>query len=160
MPLAELNEKCHSEESTIKHVTRSPMFACTFLASFAAIIYVLLGTGILSIPKIGTSQAPRAIFYIAAACYLGGGLLVLKGTRWLWIVGLVANAWVIAIFFVAYRHEPTMMLSSAGVATKTAQVLLEAGLIYLVASRRPKTPPVHQIRPDQASRVPAGVGPV
>ena len=144
----------------MKNMTKSTMIACTFLASFAALIYVLLGTNTLSIPKIGTSEAPTAIFYIAAACYLGGGLLVLKGTRWLWIVGLVANAWVIAIFFVAYRHESTMMLSAAGLATKTAQVLLEAGLIYLVASWRPQTRPVHQIRPSQAGKVRAGVGPI
>jgi hypothetical protein len=110
----------------------------------AALVYVLVGTDVVSIPKLGSEQAPIAIFFIAAGCYSAGGLLILWRRRWLWMVGLAANTFVISIFFLAYRREPVMMLSTAGLATKIAQVLLEAGLIYLVAAGRRRTLPAHQ----------------
>lgn len=117
------------------------MIACTVLAFIAAVVYALVGTNVVSIPRLGAEQAPIAIFYVAAGCYAVGGLLILWRRRWLWMVGLAANTFVIAIFFLAYRQEPRMMLSTAGLATKMAQVLLEAGLIYLVAAGRSRTRP-------------------
>ena len=116
------------------------MIACTVLACAAAVVYALVATNLVSVPKIGAEQAPVAIWYIAAAAYLSGGLLVLRRRRWLWIVGLAANTWVISIFFLAYRQEPEMMLSTAGLATKMAEVFLEAGLIYLLAAGRNQHP--------------------
>ena len=127
--------------------TKPTMIACTALACIAAVVYVLAGTNLVSIPRLGTQQAPAAIWYIAAAGYLSGGLLVLRRRRWLWIVGLAANTWVISIFFLAYRQEPEMMLSTAGLATKIAEVFLEAGLIYLITAGRKQDPRVHEIQP-------------
>ena len=124
----------------MKTTIKTTMIACTVLAFIAAVVYVLVGTNVVSIPKLGGEEAPVAIWYIAAGGYLGGGLLVLWGRRWLWTVGLAANTLVISIFFLAYHRQPEMMLSSAGLATKVAQVLLEAGLIYLVAAGRGRTP--------------------
>jgi hypothetical protein len=118
----------------MKATMKTTMIACTVLALIAAVVYVLVGTDVVSIPALGAEQAPVAIFYIAAGCYLVGGLLVLWRKRWLWAVGLAANTFVIAIFFLAYHQEPEMMLSTAGLATKMAQVLLEVGLIYLVVA--------------------------
>jgi hypothetical protein len=123
------------------------MIACTVLAFTAALVYVLVGTKVVSIPRLGAEQAPAAIFFIAAGCYLVGGLLVLWRRRWLWTVGLAANTWVIAIFFLAYHQKPEMMVSAAGLATKIAQALLEAGLIYLVATGHSRPQPAHQIQP-------------
>jgi len=56
-------------------------------------------------------------------------------------VGLAANAWVICVFFLAYHRKPEMMVSAPGLATKITQVLLEAGLIYLVVAGRRGTQP-------------------
>ena len=118
---------------------KTTTIACAVLAFIAAAVYALVGTNVISIPRLGASEAPVAIFYIAAGCYLVGGLLVLWRRRWLWTVGLAANTWVISIFFLAYHHKPEMMVSAAGLATKIAQVLLEVGLIYLVAAGRSRT---------------------
>ena len=118
---------------------KTTTIACAALAFIAAVVYALVGTNVISIPSLGAAEAPLAIFYIAAGCYLVGGLLVLWKIRWLWALGLAANTWVIAIFFLAYHHKPEMMVSTAGLATKAAQVLLEFGLIYLVVARRSTT---------------------
>jgi hypothetical protein len=120
----------------MKTTIKTTMIACSLLSFIAAAVYVLIGTTVVSIPKFGTEEAPGAVFYLAAACYLVGGLLVQRGRRWLWTVGLAANSYVICIFFLAYHREPEMMLSTAGLASKISQVLLEAGLIYLVAAGR------------------------
>ena len=55
------------------------------------------------------------------------------------MIGLAANTWVIAIFFLAYRRSPEMMLSVAGLATKISQVLLEVGLASLVVAGRTRS---------------------
>jgi hypothetical protein len=70
---------------------------------------------------------------VAAGCYLLGGLLVLARRRWLWITGAIINALVIVFFVLAYLHRPAVMFSPGGVATKAAQLLLEVGLIALIA---------------------------
>ena len=132
--------------TTIKTTT----IACTALAFVAAAVYVLVGTDVVSIPRLGTEEAPVAIWFVAAGCYLVGGLLVLWRRRWLWMVGLVANTLVISIFFLAYHQKPEMMLSTAGLATKISQVLLEVGLIYLVAAGRSRTQAARQIQPSAA----------
>ncbi len=139
----------------MKTTTKSTIIACTVLSCIAAVVYLLVGTNVVSIPRLGAEEAPAAIWYMAAAGYLVGGLLVLWGRRWLWTVGLAANTLVISIFFLAYHQNPEMMLSTAGLATKVAQVLLETGLIYLVAAGRHRTQPAHQIQPR-----PYGVDPV
>jgi hypothetical protein len=115
---------------------KTTTIACAAFAFIAAAVYALVGTNVIPLPRLGAEEAPVAIFYMAAGCYLVGGLLVLWRRRWLWAVGLAANTWVIFIFFLAYHHEPHMMVSAAGLATKIAQVLLEFGLIYLVVPRR------------------------
>jgi len=128
----------------MKTTIKTTMIACTVLAFIAAVVYALVGTDVIAIPRLGAEEAPVAVFYIAAGCYLVGGLLVLWRRRWLWTVGLAANAWVICVFFLAYHRKPEMMVSAPGLATKIAQVLLEAGLIYLVVAGRSRTQTAHQ----------------
>jgi len=131
----------------MRTTTNTTMIACTILALIAALVYLLIGTNIASIPTLGVEQAPVAIWHFAAGGYLAGGLLVLWRRRWLWMVGLGANTFVISIFFLAYHQEPEMMLSAAGLTTKTAQVLLEVGLIYLIVAGRRGAQPTRQIQP-------------
>lgn len=42
------------------------------------------------------------------------------------------NAFVITIFLMAYLNRPLVLFSAGGLATKIAQVLLEACLLYLI----------------------------
>ena len=70
---------------------------------------------------------------VAAGCYLLGALLILARRRWLWIVGAIINALVIVFFILAYLHRPAVIFSAGGMATKAAQLLLEVGLLALIA---------------------------
>ena len=72
--------------------------------------------------------------YVAAGCYLLGGLLILLRWLWLWITGAVINALVILFFLMAYQARPAVLFSPGGLVTKLAQLLLEASLLYLIWS--------------------------
>jgi hypothetical protein len=79
-----------------------------------------------------TEEQPATIIYVAAGSYLLGGLLILFQRRWLWITGAVINAMVMLVFFNAYLQRPAVLLSPGGLLSKTAQLLLELVLIYLI----------------------------
>ena len=102
------------------------------LAVLAAISYVLIGLHLLGVGDLQTAEAPATIIYVAAGSYLLGGLLILLRRRWLWIVGAVINALVILFFVMAYQDRPAVLLSPGGLASKAAQLLLEASLVYLI----------------------------
>jgi hypothetical protein len=108
------------------------MIICLVLALFTAVVYFLLAAGIISVPTLNSSDAPRVIVYFAGGCYALGGLLILAKKRGLLIFGLVMNTIVIAIFFTMYRHKSEVIFSFPGLATKIPQILLETGLIYLI----------------------------
>ena len=78
------------------------------------------------------SEQPSAIVFMAAGCYVLGGLLILLRRRWLWIVGAVINALVILFFAMAYIHRPSVMFSAGGLVTKITQLLLEVCLLVLI----------------------------
>jgi hypothetical protein len=109
------------------------MWLATALALFAALSYLLIQLNLFGVGDVQTAGAP-AIPLVAAACYLIGGLLILVRRRWLWIVGVVINAFVILIFMMAYLNRPLVMFSVGGLATKIAQVLLEGCLLYLIVT--------------------------
>ena len=111
---------------------KSVMIGCMVLAFIAAVFYILLAAGILTV-SLESRDWQRALVYVAAGCYILGGLLIMAGKRWLWIIGLVMNTLVIAFFFMMYRNNPAVMLSLPGLGTKIPQIILEAGLIYLIA---------------------------
>ncbi len=106
------------------------------LAAIAAVAYMLIGLRVLAVGDLATAEAPAAITYVAAGGYLLGGALILARRRWLWIVGAAINALVILFFAMAYQDRPAVMFSPGGVVTKAAQLLLEAGLIYLIVTDR------------------------
>ena len=106
------------------------------LALLAALVYFLMGAGVLQPGDLQADDAPAGIAYFASACYVVGGLLILARKRWLWVVGAVINALVIVGFFAAYAARPGVLFSVPGLATKTAQILLEIGLIYLIVTHK------------------------
>jgi len=109
------------------------MIGCMVLAFITAVFYILLGAGIITVSSLESKEWQRTLIYVAAGCYILGGLLILARKRWLWIIGLVMNTLVVAFFFIMYRNNPAVMLSLPGLATKIPQILLEVGLIYLIA---------------------------
>jgi hypothetical protein len=86
------------------------------------------------------AQDGGAIIYVAAGCYLLGGLLILTRRKWLWVIGILINALVILFFFRMYQSRPEVIFSAGGLATKAAQLLLEVTLIYLLISSWVKKP--------------------
>jgi hypothetical protein len=119
-----------------KGQTNRVVWLCVALAVIAAIAYVMMALDILAVGDLQLQEAPPSVAYVAAGGYLLGGLLILLRRRWLWIVGAVINALVILFFFLGYQDRPAVIFSSGGLASKTAEVLLEVGLIYLIVTDR------------------------
>jgi hypothetical protein len=108
------------------------MFVSLGLALVAALVYILMGAGVLKPGDLTTDEAPPGIAYIAAAGYIMGGFLILLKKRGLWITGAVINALVIIMFYAMHSDRPAVLSSAAGIITKVAQIPLEAGLIFLI----------------------------
>ncbi len=104
------------------------------LALLAALVYFLMGAGVLQPGDLQADDAPAGIAYFAGACYVIGGLLILARKRWLWVIGAVINGLVIVMFISAYAARPSVLFCVPGLATKSAQILLEIGLIYLIVT--------------------------
>ena len=119
------------------------MIVCLVLALFAAAVYFLMGAGVITVPTLSSEDAPAGIIYFAGGCYALGGLLILARKRRLWIFGLVMNATVIAFFFIMYNQKSDVIFSLAGLATKIPQILLEIGLVYLIANYNKKAKAVN-----------------
>jgi hypothetical protein len=109
------------------------MIICLVLALVAATVYFLMAAGVISVPTLNSTDKPAAIVYTAAGCYALGGLLILTKKRWLWIFGLAMNTLVIGVFIMMYSQKSEVMFSVPGLATKISQILLEIGLVYLIA---------------------------
>lgn len=102
------------------------------LAVIVAIGYVLIALGALSVGDLSSSEDGGNIVYVAAACYLVGGLLILTRKNWLLIIGVIINTMVMVMFFSMYSARPAVMFSPGGLTTKIAQLLLEAALLVLI----------------------------
>lgn len=103
-------------------------------ALIAALAYVLIQLHVLAVGDLAPTEMPAGIVYAAAGSYFLGGLLILLRRRWLWIIGAIINAVVMLIFVTSYLQRPAVMFSPGGMVSKAAQLLLEAGLIYLIVS--------------------------
>ncbi len=108
------------------------MWLAVGLALLAAVAYLLIGYHILGVGDLATSEGPAGIIYVAAGCYLLGGLLILLRWRWLWIFGVVMNTLVILFFVRLYLGRPAVMFSPGGLVSKAAQILLELALLGLI----------------------------
>ena len=128
--------------TTIKSTTNSSriLWLGMGLALLAALAYVLIDLGVLTVGDIKPEQGSGNITYIAAGCYFLGGLLMLLRRRGLWIFGLVMNTLVMLFFFQMYQARPVVVFSPGGLMTKVAQLLLEVSLIYLIITdwRKPR----------------------
>ena len=103
------------------------------LAIFTALTYVLIALNALNVGDPQVARDGGAIIYVAASCYLLGGLLILLRNRWLLLFGAFINALVIFFFFSMYQSRSEVMLSPGGLVSKIAQILLEVALVYVLA---------------------------
>lgn len=117
------------------------MWAAVALALIAALSYVLMAFNVLRVGDLKMDEKPAVIIYVAAGCYLLGGLLILLRNRPLLLFGAFINAMVVLFFFNLYKNRPTVMFSPGGLISKIAQILLEVALIYVIIAiwRRPKS---------------------
>lgn len=109
------------------------MWAAVALALVTALSYILMQFNALGVGDLQIGEKPAGIIYVAAGCYLLGGLLILLRNRWLLLFGAFMNAMVILFFFNMYQDRPAVMFSAGGLVSKIAQILLEAALIYTLA---------------------------
>jgi hypothetical protein len=109
------------------------LWVAVALAFLAALSYLLMQFKILGVGDLQVSEKPAGIIYVAAGCYVLGGLLILLRNRWLLLFGAFVNAMVILFFFSMYQNRPAVMFSPGGLVSKIAQILLEVALIYVIA---------------------------
>ena len=103
------------------------------LALVTALSYIFMAFNLLGVGDLQVSEKPINIIFVAAGCYLLGGLLILLRNRWLLLFGAFINAMVILFFFNLYQDRPTVILSPGGLVSKIAQILLEIALLYILA---------------------------
>ena len=104
------------------------------LALFTALTYVLIALNILGVGNPQVAGDGGAIIYVAAGCYLFGGLLILLRNRWLLLFGAFINFMVILFFFSMYQTRPEVMFSPGGLISKFAQILLEIVLLLVLVT--------------------------
>ena len=110
------------------------MWLAVVLALITSLAYILISVGVLNVGDLQVAEDGGAIVYVAAGCYLVGGLLILLRKRWLWIVGVLINSLVILFFFSLYKDRPAVLFSPGGLVSKIPQLLLELTLLYLIVS--------------------------
>ena len=119
--------------NTIQSNTRTHiLWTAVALALVASLSYVLMAFNLLGVGDLQVDEKPAGIIFVAAGCYLLGGLLILIRKRWLLLFGAFINAMVILFFFSMYQNRPAVMFSPGGLVSKIAQILLEVALIYII----------------------------
>lgn len=109
------------------------MWTAVGLAALTALSYILMELNLLGVGDLGVDEKPAGIIYVAAGCYLLGGLLILLRNRWLLLFGAFINLMVVLFFFNMYQDRQAVMLSPGGLISKIAQILLEVALVYILA---------------------------
>lgn len=115
-------------------IPRNMHLIAVALALFTALTYILIAFNVLGVGDPQVARDGGAIIYVAAGCYLLGGLLILLRNRWLLIFGAYINVLIILSFFSTYRTRPEVLLSPGGLTSKIAQILLEIALLFTLFS--------------------------
>lgn len=103
------------------------------LALTASLSYILMAFNFLGLGDLQVGEKPVNIIFVAAGCYLLGGLLILTRNRWLLLFGAFINAMIILFFFNQYQNRPAVIFSPGGLVSMIAQILLEVALVYAIA---------------------------
>lgn len=115
---------------------KSIVWGTVIMAAVAAIAYILMGMGVLTPGNLGGDDMP-IFFYIIPLAYLLMGVLVLSRWRRVRIVEAIIVLFTIVVFYAKYADQPDVMWSAPGLITKLAQILMLAGLIYLILKTKP-----------------------
>jgi hypothetical protein len=119
--------------NTVSSTTNTRMtWVAVALAIMTALSYVLMQFNILGVGDLQVGEKPAGIIYVAAGCYLLGGLLILLRNRWLLLFGVFMNTMVLFFFFSMYQSRPAVIFSPGGLVSKIAQILLEFALFYVI----------------------------
>jgi hypothetical protein len=118
-------------QSRLNHVRI--LRAAVGLAFVTSLAYILMAFNVLGVGDLQVGEKPINVIFVAAACYLLGGGLILLRNRWLLLFGAFINAMVVLFFFNLYQDRPAVMFSPGGLISKTAQILLEFALLYTLA---------------------------
>jgi hypothetical protein len=102
----------------------------------AALAYVLMGAGVIHPGNLDDGSRP-SFFYIIPAAYVIMGVFVISRWHWTRFASAAVVALTIIVFYARYADQPDVMWSAPGLITKIAQVLMLAGLIYLIRNSRP-----------------------
>jgi len=113
---------------------RRTLWIAVGLAIFTAFAYLLIAWNVLDVGDLQMDEKPAVIIFVAAGCYLLGGLLILLRNRWLLLFGAFINAIVVLFFFKLYQGRPAVMFSPGGLVSKAAQILLELALILVMVA--------------------------
>ncbi|HSL43466.1 MAG TPA: hypothetical protein VK897_08540 [Anaerolineales bacterium] len=116
------------------------LWAAVALALLTALSYVLMALNVLGVGDLRVGEKPSNVIFVAAGCYLLGGLLILLRNRWLLLFGAFINAMVLLFFFNLYQDRPGVIFSPGGLISKAAQILLEVALLYVIAVNWRKSP--------------------
>lgn len=116
--------------STNKNIT----WIAFSLALFTALAYILIASNVLGVGDPQVAHDGGSIVYVAAGCYLLGGLLILLRNRWLLLFGAFINFLVILFFYGMYQTRPEVMFSPGGLISKLAQILLEILLLFVLVT--------------------------
>jgi len=104
------------------------------LALFTALTYILIAFNILNVGDPQVAHDGGSIIYVAAGCYLLGGLLILLRNRWLLLFGTFINFMVILFFFSMYQTRPEVLFSPGGLISKLSQIVLEILLLFVLVT--------------------------
>ena len=118
------------QTSTNKNIT----LVAVALALLTALVYILIAQRVLGVGDLSVAKDGGAIIYVAAGCYLVGGLLILLRNRWLLLFGAFINALVIFFFFSMYQARLEVILSPGGLISKLSQILLEILLVLALVA--------------------------
>ncbi len=103
------------------------------LALTASLSYILMAFNFLGLGDLQVGEKPVNIIFVAAGCYLLGGLLILTRNCWLLLFGAFINAMIILFLFNQYQNRPAVIFSPGGLVSMIAQILLEVALVYAIA---------------------------
>jgi hypothetical protein len=118
-------------------MTKNIIWGTLAMALVAALAYILMGAGVLTPGNLDTGSGGGIAYLIGAAYFAMAACVVLKW-RAVRIVEAFIVLFTIVVFYGKYAGQPDVMWSAPGLITKIAQVLMLAGLLYLIFKPAPK----------------------
>jgi hypothetical protein len=113
---------------------------CLILALVTAVAYFLLEANVMhaGVHQPGETEGPPGFGWIMGVLYIVAGLVIFLQKRRLTIAVAIANVIPIIGFYAMWAGRSDIMSSAPGLITKIPQILMEAGLIYLLIKTRPE----------------------